>query len=441
MTDLMNLPGTDLVFGLGIEDTCVYPADRTRPPLDEHELTGHTQNWAADLSLASGLGARTLRYGASWPLTHPSPGEFRWDHLDRVVNRAEDLGLLLILDLVHYGTPRWLPQAFADHGYPAAIAEFATAVLERYQGRLFGLTPLNEPLTTASFCGLRGVWPPNLTGWDGWVKVVVPIAQGIARTIAAARRIAPELTVVHVEAATLATPADPAAAEQAQLLTAIGWLPTDLALGRVTPDHPMWGWLVTHGAPPGDLEWLIDHAQPPDLIGVNYYPDLTPRQIHSAPGGPLQVAHNRWDEGLTQAVRGFAHRYGLPLAITETSIEGDDQLRTRWLVDSINACRELRTQGVDLRGYTWWPLFDFVDWSWASGGDNVEEFAVATVAADGSLRIAPAAPLGSPDAGVGPFLRRMGLVRLDDHPAGVLVRRPTAAAAGFQQIASGGSVP
>lgn len=435
MTPAMYPPDHDLVLGLGIEDTCVYPPDQARPPLDEHDLTDHNRNWAADLRLAAELGATTLRYGASWPLAHPAPGRFDWGQLDRVIERSEELGLQLIIDLVHYGTPTWLAGAFADPGYPAAIEEFAAALLTRYRGRLHGLTPLNEPLTTASFCGLRGVWPPYLTGWEGWTRVVVPMATGIARTTAVARELAPTVTVVHVEASTLVTAAAAELEDHARLLTRLGWLPTDLALGRVTPQHPMHPWLLRQGARPSNLDWLVEHAAEPDVIGVNYYPNLTPRQVVAGPDGPTQLAHNRWDEGLADALRGFAGRYRLPLAITETSIEGEDDLRRRWLLDSLRTCGRLRAEGMDLRGYTWWPLFDFIDWSWASGGANVEEFAVATVGTDGTAVIAAAEPLGVPEQGRTPFLRRMGLVQLNETGDGALQRAPIGAARLFADAA------
>lgn len=433
----MYPPDTPLVLGTGIEDTCVYPADPLRAVLDEHDLTDHTANWRADLEHAAGLGARTLRYGASWPVSHTGPGRFDWHRLDPVVEAAAGLGLQLMIDLVHYGTPPWLARSFADPEYPAAIEEFTRALLTRYRGSVAGITPLNEPLTTASFCGLRGVWPPHRLGWEGWVETAVPMALGIVRTIDATRRLAPETSVVHVEAGTLVTPAESAATGHAHLLEAVGWLPTDLALGRVTPDHPMHEWLIGHGAHAGQLRWLHDHAQPPDVLGVNYYPDLTPRQVRVGSDGAVQVAHNRWSEGLSTTVRRFAERYGLPLAITETSIEGPDDLRTRWLIDSFRTCLDLRADGIDLRGYTWWPLFDFVDWSWAAGGANVEEFAVASVAADGTEVVAPAASLGTVDQGKAPFLRRMGLVRLDERADGTLRRLPTVVAERYRDLAEG----
>lgn len=422
---------------LGIEDTCVYPADGGRPPLDEHALTEHDVRMPEDLALAAGLGAEAVRYGVSWPLVHVAPGRFDWDVLDAAVAEAERLGLELVADLVHYGTPPWLVDSFADAGYPAAIAEFAGAFAARYAERVRAITPLNEPVTTASFCGLRGVWPPALRGWEGWVRVAVPIALGMAEATRAIRRAAPDTLVVHVEASTLVSATDPATRDDERLLTALGWLPTDLLLGRVDVSHPMRAWLERHGADPGHLDALVADPASPDILGVNYYPDLTPRRLVAGEDEIVQVAHDAGAAGLRHVLTAFAERYRLPIAVTETSIEGGDDVRARWLAESVAAVRALAAEGLDLRGYTWWPLLDFVDWSWAAGGANVEEFAVTQTTPDGSERIAPAPPLGDPRDGKTAFLRRMGLVRLEESADGGLDRHPTPAAVDFRSIARG----
>ena len=87
---------------------------------------------------------------------------------------------------------------------------------------------------------------------------------------------------------------------------------------------------------------------------------------------------------------------------------------------------ELAAAGLDVRGYTWWPLFDFVDWSYASGGRNVEEFQV-----DRDVLRARSSASGEKT----PFLRRMGLLRLEEQPDGRLVRRRTTAADRFAAFA------
>lgn len=423
---------------LGIEDTCVYPAEGDATPLDEHELTGHSDSWRDDLLLAKELGATAVRYGVSWPVVHTAPDEYDWSVLDEVLPYAvQQLGLTIVADLVHYGTPRWLPASFADPGYPAAIESFASAFAERYAHLVSHFTPLNEPVTTASFCGLRGIWPPYLTGWEGWVAVAVPMAVGMVRAIEAIRAVHPNPTIVHVEAATAVDTEDDSLRDHEVLLRGVGWLPTDLMMGRVGSGHPLHDWLLSQGALARTLDWLEQNGVAPDLMGVNYYPDLTPRRLTSVDGTVAQVSYDRWAAGLDEVLRAFAERYSLPIVITETSIEGDDELRERWLRDSTRSVHALISEGLDVRGYTWWPFFDFVDWSWAAGGSNVEEFVVAQVASDGSTTIGPAPSLGDPADGKDPFLRRMGLVRLEEQPDGSLSRIVTPAAEAFREVSDG----
>ncbi len=416
----------------GIEDTCVYPVEEGVQPLDEHVLTEHSDNWRADLTLARDLGATAIRYGVSWPLVHVAPDEYDWAVLDEVIPFAVDvLGLTIVADLVHYGTPRWLVDSFADTGYSKAIQDFAGAFAARYRTRVSHFTPLNEPVTTASFCGLRGIWPPALSGWSGWVAVAIPMALGIVRSITAIRQVNPGATIIHVEAATVVDASDPLLDGHAELLRGIGWLPTDLITGMVTPVHPLWAWLISHGAVEDDLRWLIENPAIPDLIGVNYYPDLTPRSLERVDGAIVQVSYDYWTKGLSQAIEAFAARYRLPIVITETSIEGDDELRSRWVHDSVHQVRALLNGGADIRGYTWWPLLDFVDWSWAAGGSNVEEFVVARTTVGGGTEVGPAPSLGNPSEGKSAFLRRMGLVRLEEQEDRSLKRVTTSAAAQF----------
>jgi hypothetical protein len=196
----------------------------------------------------------------------------------------------------------------------------------------------------------------------------------------------------------------------------------------------MHGWLVEHGADPGALEWLAANCAEPDLIGVNYYPDLTPRRLLAIDDSVAQLSHDRGAEGLTEALRAFGDRYALPLLVTETSVEGDDARRVAWLRESARAVHALAAEGLDLRGYTWWPLFDFVDWSWAAGGRNVEEFVVAR---DGGAVVGPAPSLGDPADGREAFLRRMGLVRLVEDANGILQRVATPAADAFREVTEG----
>jgi beta-glucosidase len=419
---------------LGLEDTVIYPSVSSgMSVLDEFELTGHNEQWKSDLDTVARLGATGLRYGVSWPLVHVAPGVFDWSYLDERLDYAvHELGLLVIADMVHYGTPTWLEGAFADPRYPDVVAEFCGAFAERYRGVVDHITPLNEPLTTASFCGLRGVWPPALHGWDGWTTVTLGIAEGIRRSARAIKAANPDAVIVHVEASSLFETEHVHLQEELSHLSSISVLPTDLILGLVDQGHPMWTWLLEHGATEEQLLDLLDGTVGIDVLGVNYYPDLTPRTLRDVDGEVQQLTRNGWTAGLRLVLERFAVLYGLPLVVTETSIEGDDEIRKSWIEDSTRLILELKSSGVDIRGYTWWPLTDFVDWSYASGGRNVEEFVLdhATTTGAASERYADVV------SGVTPFLRRMGLVSLHESDDGQLDRVDTTAAAAFTKAAT-----
>jgi beta-glucosidase len=53
--------------------------------------------------------------------------------------------------------------------------------------------------------------------------------------------------------------------------------------------------------------------------------------------------------------------------ISETASVGTVQRRRDWLDASVAAVRRLREQGIPLVGYTWWPLFALVTWSYRQG--------------------------------------------------------------------------
>jgi len=421
----------------GIEDTCVHPPEGSgMAVLDEYALTGHDRRWRADLAAAREIGATGLRYGVQWPAVHVAPGRFDWRVLDeRLEHAVRDLDLTVVADLVHYGTPRWLSGSFADPRYPDAVAEFAGAFAERYRGLVDHLTPLNEPVTTASFCGLRGVWPPALTGWDGWVRVTAAIVRGIRATIEAARAANPDAVIVHVEASAIYEAAEPSLEAHAAHLQSVADVPMDLLLGRVDASHPMRGWLLEHGLTEPALEELTRDVPTLDLLGLNYYPDLTPRTLTDTGGAVQQIAVDRWTDGLELVLRRAADRWTLPIVITETSIEGDEQRRADWMTRSAELVRGLAAAGLDVRGYTWWPLLDFVDWSYASGGREVEEFVLAGGAPTGDRTRPRDGYFADVADGRDSFLRRMGLLSLAEQPDGSMRSTATAAAAAFAAAA------
>ena len=426
--------GHDLRWFVGIEDTCVYPRPSDAfAPLDEHQLTGHDLHWRSDIDRIAGLGVDGLRYGMSWPTVHVAPGRFDWRRLDEVLEEMHARELHVIADLVHYGCPPWLDGSFADSAFVAALTEFAVALVDRYGPAIGSLTPINEPLTTASFCGLRDIWPPGLGSASGWATVTVALAEAAHSVMRHVRAAAPGIPIVHVEASRLFETADPTLDGDLAELVMLDDLSTDLIVGACRPGTPGEAWLTDHGIDPQLLARIVEEAELPDVLGVNYYPDLTPRVLARSGDATVQLTVNRWATGLARAVRHAADRYGLPVMVSETSVEGSEQRRSSWLRAAAAELRELRRDGVDVRGLTWWPLIDFVDWSYIADGACVEEFVTGVI--DPATRELVAEPIleRDRDGGIAAFARRMGLFTLEDNG----LRRTATAAAGVLTALTG----
>jgi beta-glucosidase/6-phospho-beta-glucosidase/beta-galactosidase len=398
--------GSGFRFAVGIEDTFVPHAVPGHRALDEYELTQHYRFWSEDLDLAAATGAGAIRYGFPWYRLNPAPGQFAWNWADRVVDRLDTLGLEAIVDLVHYGTPLWLDNAFLHTDFPARLAEYAAALADRYRGRLDLWTPMNEPQITAMHCGEQGIWPPRLTGHDGYVKLVRAIVRGV---VAAQRAVAEasggRARFVHVEAAFRYAGATDAFAEEVELLRARRFLIQDLLCGTVDDGHPLAGYLRRHGFGDDDLAWSAGNPAHPDVLGVNYYPHLTTTEYRAAEVVPVALRPRRddWTAGLEEVLRAFATRYERPLMLTETSVAGGVPRRLAWLDASLELVAGLWGEGLEIVGYTWWPLFDLVGWEYRDA-------------------------LGP----VGEHLVRMGLYDLEADEIGTLHRRATPVADRFR---------
>jgi beta-glucosidase len=339
---------------VGIENAFIPDMD-----VDQFAWTRHRQRVRDDLLLAREAGAGAVRYGITWPEVETSPGCYDWRAVDEVVAICEDLGLELIWDLVHFGVPAHLEGGFLDPSFPDAFAAYAEAFVQRYRGRVDMITPLNEPYITTYFRAGWGIWPPHLEGREGFARMLAPILVGLRRAIRAIKRVAPETEIWLNDGADSFHPLDPRDAAEGTFLTHQRYAVFDLLCGDADARRETGAWLVAAGFP-ADL--VDDGAVPVDVIGLDYYPE-TEHDFELGVAGTPILSVARDPVGLAATCRAYHARYGLPLFIAESSAAGDDANRRRWLAWSLDEIRCARAAGVDVVGYTWWPLFDHVDWN------------------------------------------------------------------------------
>jgi beta-glucosidase len=410
-SQLNELSSRDAFFwATGIEDTFITaPHPKTGRTLDEYELTGHYERWSEDLGLMRDLGVRFARYGIPWHRINPAPGKWDWEWTDKALERMLELGIDPIVDLVHYGLPGWIDGAYQNPKFPNYMAEYAARVAERFRGRIHLYTPLNEPRVTAWYCGKLGWWPPYERGWGGFVSVMMGVCRGIIESIRAMKEVDAEIVPVHVDATDLYESPDSDLESEVAQRQEMVFLALDLISGRIVPGHSLFNWLRKQGASDQSLVWFQQHQVALDLIGINMYPMFSRKILRPSSHGLRTQMPYASAEIVTKLSRMYYQRYQTPIFISETASVGTLKRREAWLNDSVTAVRQVRSEGVPLVGYTWWPMFALVTWAYRQGTH-------------------------SPDF----YLKQMGLWDIDAAPSANLARVPTRLIEQYQDLAAAG---
>lgn len=354
-----QLPITQFIWGAGVECSFVPHLN-----VDQFEWTQHNRFWKDDFRRArEELGVSHLRYSFPWHLIETKRGHFDWSMADERMEFCEQIGIKLLLDVMHFGTPLWLKQAVGDVEFPEALEDFTRAIVGRYAQSIEIISPCNEPLVVALFSGDFGFWPPHSRKWRGYMPILSRIVQGVNRSIRAVRETKHDAVVLLCDSAENYKTRQESLAVEVRRRNLRRFLALDLLTGRVDHHHPLYQWLVSYGFNEIDLDWLRNNPQSPDVLGLDYY-------THSdwqldVINGNVRQRRAESPVGLYGVGNAYYQRYGLPLMLTETSVEGQGINREIWLETTIDDGRRLREEGVPLLGYFWWPLVDQLDWDGA----------------------------------------------------------------------------
>ena len=261
-----SAPVAPLAMWGGLECTVNRVRDRYFTQLDRN---GHHRR-DDDIERFAALGIRAIRYPVLWERTAPDgidSADWRWP--TAACRRCASLGITPIVGLVHHGSgPRHT--SLLDPGFATGLAEFAGAVAARYPW-VEHYTPVNEPLTTARFSALYGLWYPHARDDRTFVAALLNQCRAIVLSMRAIRRVNPDAQLVQTDdlGKTYGTGRWPTWPTSTTSAAGSRW---DLLCGRVDRAPSALGLPASTAAPsPEDILWFPDNPCPPDIIGVNYY--------------------------------------------------------------------------------------------------------------------------------------------------------------------------
>ncbi|MDQ6781509.1 MAG: dTDP-4-dehydrorhamnose reductase, partial [Candidatus Eremiobacteraeota bacterium] len=235
----------------------------------------------------------------------------------------------------------------------------------------------NEPLTTARFSALYGLWYPHARDSAKFLLALLNQCAATRDAMEAIRAVIPDAQLVQTEDLGKIH-STPRLRYQADFENARRWLSFDLLTGNLEHNPAMHRYLRDHGLASG-AESFIRNPCPPDILGLNYYVtserfldervERYPEQCLGANGSEpyADVAAVRVCEGaphgLTDIIADSWQRYQLPVAVTEVHLGCSVEEQVRWLHDIREAAMAARARGADVRAITAWSLFGAFDWN------------------------------------------------------------------------------
>jgi len=343
------------MFAVGIECSCPLISGNQR--VDQLRDTGHYEMWQTDLRLVRELGLRYLRYGPPIYKIFKGRGDYDWSSLDPIMAEMRRLGVIPIIDLVHFGLPDWLGN-FQNHEWPDYFADYARQFAEHYPWVRY-YTPVNEIYVTALFSAAFGWWNEQLRSDTAFITNIKHCVRASILAMRAILDLRPDAIFVYSESTEYVHPGSPQMVTQAHFMNERRFLSLDLLFGHDV-SATIYRYILANGMTAEEYLWFYSQRdlRRHCIMGTDYY--VTNEHVVRADGTSIGAGDVY---GYYVITRQYYDRYRLPVMHTETNRV--DKHAVEWLWKEWMNLLRLREDGVPIIGFTWFGLLDMKDWDTA----------------------------------------------------------------------------
>lgn len=371
-TDKESKPEKIQVWG-GIECTINRVQDNY---YDQLELSGHYAR-TEDINLFAELGIKALRYPVLWERHQPVQNqEIDWSLIEGNLNKIRELNIKPIAGLIHHGSgPSYAHMEEAS--FVDGLARYAGLVAEKFPWIEY-YTPVNEPLTTARFCGLYGFWHPHGKSDQSFARILINECKATVLAMKEIRKVNPDAKLVQTEDLAKIYSTD-LLKYQADFENERRWITFDLLCGKLTKEKRMYSYLISAGISEEELQFFIDNPCPPAYLGVNYYVTSERFLDENTEGYPPAVVggngrHRYADVEVVRVkfpgetgpkilLKELWERFQLPIAITEVQLSCTREQQLRWMKYIWDAATSAKEEGVNIQAITSWSLLGAFGWN------------------------------------------------------------------------------
>ncbi len=343
----------------------------------------HYHRFEEDIALMASLGLKAYRFSIAWPRIVPDASgainEAGLDFYEKLVDTLLAHGIAPYATLYHWDLPQWLEDqdGWVNRDIVEAFTHYTRAVVGRLGDKVASYATLNEPFVSADHGYREGEHAPGRTSIQDAFAAAHHLLLAHGTAVPIIRELAPSAQVGVV---LNFTPAFPASDDPADL----DWTDQTDAWENRWYVEPIVGLGYPEGAThnvvwaqsevlDGDLETI---AAPLDFLGVNYYS----RQVCKADGevpATLPVTDMGWEiypQGIRELLTRLHGYDTFPsfyitengCAMPDIDLDGEfvnDQDRVSYFREHLTELNAAITNGVPIRGYFAWSLFDNFEWA------------------------------------------------------------------------------
>lgn len=301
-------------------------------------------HWVQDVDLVASLGFNSYRFSVEWSRIEPAENEISsvaLDHYCRVADYLLERGINPVVTLHHFTTPRWLVElgGWENPSIVDYFTKFCSIVCEALKGRLSRICTINEPNVVATMGWYAGMFPPG--------KQDSKLSLFVAENLMASHRSAVQI-----------------------IRSIVPDIPVGLTLSMTDYQCTLDGEFKRNRIRELSEDIYFEATSGDDFIGVQAYTRMLIGKngwIGTQPGIPtVDMGYEFYPEALEACLRRAweVTQGSIPLIVTENGVGiQDDSMRIIYISRALEGVLRAISDGVDVRGYTYWSLLDNFEWA------------------------------------------------------------------------------
>jgi beta-glucosidase len=325
----------------------------------------HYHRYRSDIALLAELGFNAYRFSIEWARIEPEEGEFSQavlEHYRDMLRACHEHNMTPVVTFHHFSSPRWL---IARGGWeskktPDRFARYCERAA-RYLGDLIGAACTINEANIASVITKMGFAPSlkRLHKERWWMAAAEAFS-------VSPKRLSPFMYAASPKAEKMILRAHHQALDA--IKSASGNFPVGITLALQDIQYVKGGEKYASRMRREINDVYLGSLQHDDFVGVQAYSRsrVGPRGFLPPEEGVelTEMHYEFWPEALEATIRDAHTKSGLPVMVTENGIAAtDDTRRIEYIRRALQGVMNCLSEGIPVRGYTYWSAFDNFEWS------------------------------------------------------------------------------